>query len=171
MAMIAPINTSTPVCKETVVNTATYSNVLAGNFEAVYNSSDGEYAGLLYINKGSSKVVGLIDISNKFETNINNLVYTASINGYELPNAIVRGNSKAIYGFLEAKKINLSSVYPMFEGGICFEFNHDDIYYNIKLDNDLEASFYKEQPNHTPMGWDMDFKNILQKLKSEFNVM
>ena len=108
---------------------------------------------------------------NKYGTFINNLVYNASINEYELPTENVKDCAVTLLSLFEVKHISGATILPLREGGIGFEFTKDQVYYNIQIDNEGDAVLYKEEPNQAPKGWDLNFQHLLRNLKTEFNGM
>lgn len=109
--------------------------------------------------------------TESFKSTMNNIDYQASINGYHLPNDTVKTTAIAILTFFESRNIKEYEPTPLSEGGIGFEFTHYKTYYNIKIDNEGDGVFYKEEQKQIPQGWDLTFPQLLKKLKSEFDAM
>jgi len=71
--------------------------------------------------------------------------------------------------FFNSKNIVPSNTFPISEGGVCIEIIVADKYYNFEIANSGEASFYKEEGNKIPEGWDYSYAGLINRLKTEFN--
>ena len=138
-------------------------NVNAGEFVAIDSSP------VIYIDLRETKNLTIGGrLAGKFGILLINLNYEASISGFDLPNKAAVNTAVSILSFFDVRKIKVKHLHPLSEGGIGFEFDRDGVYYNIKLDNEGDAVFYKEPAEGNPKGWDLTFTNLLRKLKAEF---
>lgn len=94
--------------------------------------------------------------------------YNAYIKKMVIPSEIVLRYGDFLNSYFLKHNIMIKSILPIEEGGIEFEFNHNDSFYNITLENEGMGLFYVEQPNATPEGWDYDFKQLKDRIEKEF---
>jgi len=89
--------------------------------------------------------------------------------GFEPMNQEAKNFVLTLNDFFNSKNIVPSSTFPISDGGVSIEINVADKYYNFEIANDGEASFYKEEGDKVPEGWDYSYAGLINRLKAEFN--
>jgi hypothetical protein len=114
-------------------------------------------------------------VSSEFTTpfNVNEIVigdvkYRASVEGYPLPNDKVVNCLDKILRLFTEKGIMINDIDPLSEGGVGIEIKNNRGYFNIVIDNELDATYYTELIGDAPRGWDLTFNQLLNRLQSEF---
>ncbi|RYX87077.1 hypothetical protein EON73_02110 [bacterium] len=110
----------------------------------------------------NSNPVLCFDVSSNFD----DIIYKASIRGYELPNKSIKAIFNGIYSFFNSKTIILKDSFPLYDGGIGLEFRKKDTTYLVELFNDGENVFSIEELGQPIKAWDLNHINLLKKVNS-----
>jgi len=86
---------------------------------------------------------------------------------YEPASGITLRAGKTIIELILRTDSHLYFINPLPIGGFGFEFNYKDSYYNIEIDNENDAVYYKEVSNQIPIANDLSFDQLLEQLKTE----
>jgi len=71
--------------------------------------------------------------------------------------------------FFVTRNIIPYKTFPIADGGVSIEIKRGESYYNFEIANDGDASFYKENGDNIPEGWDYSYAGLVNRLEEEFN--